>query len=70
MSGNVNRMELHMDHIQIKAGTLPQGSCIIEDLDANRWVILESYVHLGDKFVRAVRIPNIPPTYKIVEREE
>lgn len=60
---------IDLEYIELEAGNFPKAPSIIDDINANKWVVLESYIHLGVKYVRAVRIPNIPPTYKIVERE-
>ena len=58
-----------MDFIQVNSGDVPLASSIVDDLNGNKWVIIDTYVHLGERFVRAVRIPKVPPTYKIVERD-
>jgi hypothetical protein len=58
-----------LEYIELPVGLFPKAPAIIDDVNANKWVIIDSYIHMGTKYVRAVRIPNIPPTYKIVEVE-
>jgi len=60
--------EEDLDFIEVERGKRPQGKCIIESVSGNKWLDLESYSHLEDPYVMAVRIPMDMKTYKIIER--
>lgn len=61
-------MTEEIDHIEVDRDQVPKGQCIIESVSGEKWVVLNSYSHLGEPYVLAIPVPRELKTYRIVER--